>query len=585
MKPIHVILYTLLTLFVVTVVGALVLFLIIISLSHTTPTVHNNSTLVIALTGEIPEYHSESSFPIQLEKSISIKSILDNIEKAKVDKRIKGILLRIDNNYMGWAKIDEIKQKLDEFKKSGKYVIAYLGSFVSESEYYLSLSADSIFAVPGGFMEMNGLVIETIHLPGLFEKLGITIDYFAYGKYKSRSGEEMGRKKHTAPVLEMLNDLLDWEYNHMVNGIAGRLNLSLAEIKNIIDKGYLTPEKFLELGWIDGILYEDQLFDRLKELNGISKTRNLNQISSSTYNRISPESLGLNKGKNRIALIYSQGVIIEGDDTIEPLTFEESAGTDPMIRAIRNAVKSNSVKAIVFRVDSPGGSGLGCDLVWREILIAKEKKPVIVSMSDYAASGGYWVSMGATAIVAQPSTLTGSIGIYLNFPNISGLYDKLGLIEENVKRGKHADMFLGVKKLDDYEKKLLSDRLFETYKDFVNKAARSRAMAYDELEPCAQGRAWMGEKAKKLGLVDELGGLDRAIELAKEKAGFDSTEQVKVVVYTTKKSWIEKLISDPIVAWLFKKSPIENISESWQMIIEQQRVLNWPMMPYRIRIH
>ncbi|HEX9970972.1 MAG TPA: S49 family peptidase, partial [bacterium] len=207
MKPIHVILYTLLTIFVLVVIGVLFLFLIVRGFTDTTPTVQNNSTLVISCAGNIPEFQSASSFPLQFEKDNSIKSILDNIEKAKVDKKIKGILLRIDNNYMGWAKIDEIKQKLDEFKKSGKYVIAYLGSFVSESEYYLSLSADSVFAVPGGLMEMNGLVTETVHLPGLFEKLGITIDYFAYGKYKSRSGEEMGRKKHTAPVLEMLNDL------------------------------------------------------------------------------------------------------------------------------------------------------------------------------------------------------------------------------------------------------------------------------------------------------------------------------------------------------------------------------------------
>jgi protease-4 len=585
MKPIHVILYTLLTIFVLFIIGILFLFLMIWGFSDTKPTVQNNSTLVISCSGNIPEYQGESSFPLQFEKQNSIKSISDNIDKAKADKKIKGILLRINDNTMGWAKIDEIKQKLDDFKQSGKYVIAYLGSFVSESEYYLSLSADSIFAVPGGFMEMNGLVTETVHLPGLFEKLGITIDYFAYGKYKSRSGEEMGRKKHTAPVLEMLNDLLDWQYNHMVNAIAARLNLSQTEVKNTIDKGYLTPEKFLELGWIDGILYEDQVFDRLKVLNGISQTRKLNQISSATYNDITLESLGLNKGKDRIAVIYSQGVIMEGDDTVDPISFEESAGTDPMIRAIRNAVKSNSVKAIIFRVDSPGGSGLGCDLVWREILKAKEKKPVIVSMSDYAASGGYWVSMGATAIVAHPSTLTGSIGIWSIFPNIGGLYDKLGLVAENVKRGQHADMFLGSKKLDDYERKLMSDRLFETYEEFVNKAATSRAQTYQQLEPYAQGRAWMGEQAKRYGLIDELGGMDRAISLAKEKAGIDSSAQVKVVVYTTKKSWIEKLISDPILGLLFKKSPAENLLAKWQAMMEQQRVLFWPMMPYRIRIY
>jgi len=585
MKPIHVIFYTMLTLFVLAILGVLLLFLLIWGLTDTSPTVHNNSTLVISLSGDIPEYQTVESFPLQFAGRTSIKSILDNIEKARVDRRIKGILLRINDNYMGWAKIDEIKQKLEDFRESGKYVIAYLGSYVSESEYFLALSADSIFAVPGCFMEMNGLMIETVHLPGLFEKLGITIDYFAYGKYKSRSGEELGRKKHTAPVLQMLNDLVDWEYNHLVAGIAARLDISENQVTDIIDRGYLTVDKFLELGWINGILYEDELFDRLKQLNSPSSTKKLNQISASTYNRITLESLGLNKGKKRIALIYSQGIIQEGDDDFSPLTFEASAGTAPMIRAIRRATISKSVKAIIFRVDSPGGSGLGCDLVWREVLKAKDKKPVIVSMSDYAASGGYWVSMGATAIVAQPSTLTGSIGIWGIFPNFSGLYDKLGLIEENVKRGKHADMLSGVKKLTSYEKKLLSDRLYQTYQEFVSKAAESRGITFKELEPYAQGRSWMGDQAISYGLIDELGGLDQAIEVAKEKAGIDSTEKVKIVVYTTQKSWFEKLLSDPIVSWVFKQTHHRDFRETWQSIVNKQRVLIWPMMPYRLRIH
>lgn len=585
MKPIHVILYTLLTLFILAVMGAFLLFLLIWGLSDTTPSVQNNSTLVISLSGDIPEYQAEDGFPIKFDGGYSIKSILDNIEKAKVDKRIKGILLRINDNYMGWAKIDEVKLKLEDFKTSGKYVIAYLGSFVSESEYFLALSADSIYAVPGSFMEMNGLVIETVHLPGMFEKLGITIDYYAYGKYKSRSGEEIGRRKHTAPVLKMLNDLVEWEYNHLVKGISERLEISEDEVKDTIDRGYLTADKFLEIRWINGILYEDELLDKLKALNDIKMSRKLNQISSTTYNRITLESLGLNKGKNRIALIYSQGIIQEGDGDFSPLTLEMSAGTGPIIKAIQRAAKNSSAKAIVFRVDSPGGSGLGCDLIWREILKAKEKKPVIVSMSDYAASGGYWISMGATAIVAQPSTLTGSIGIWGIFPNISGLYNKLGLTEENVKRGKYADMLLGVRKFSDYERKLYNDRLFQTYKEFVSKAARSRDMTYENLEPYAQGRSWMGEQAIKHGLIDELGGLDRAIELAKEKAEIDSTEKVKVVVYSTQKSWIEKILSDPIVAWVLNRGNKDSYSKIWQSMANNQRFLISPMMPYSIRIH
>ncbi len=585
MKPIHVILYTLLTIFILVTIFVSVVALIVFGLSDTTPDVKSKSTLVISLSGVIPEYRSKTDFPIGTQKVLDLKTILDDIEKAKKDKRIKGILLRLNTNYIGWAKIDEIKNKLEDFKESGKYVFAYLGSFVSEREYFLSLAADSIFTAPGGFMEMNGLVIETVHLPGLFEKLGITLEYNAFGKYKSRSGEEMGRKKHSVPVLEMLNDVLDWEYSHLVSGISDRLDISEKEVNNVINKSYLRPEKFAELGWIDGVIYEDQLYDKLKRLNGTKLTSKLNSISASTYGRITLESLGLNKGKKRIAVIYSQGLIVEGDDQFSPLTMATTAGTDPMITAIRRAAKTKSVKAIVYRVNSPGGSGMGCDMVWREILKAKEKKPVIVSMSDYAASGGYWVSMGASAIVAQPSTLTGSIGVWGIFPNISGMYDKLGLVESNVKRGDHADMLLGVKKLSPYEKKLIRNNIHSAYVDFVSKAAESRGKTFDELEPYAQGRTWMGEQAKEHGLIDELGGLDRAIELAREKSEIDSSESVKVVVYASQKSWMEKLMSGGVVSWLLKNLNHDNLLENWHSILDNRRMLMWPMVPYQVRIH
>lgn len=585
MKPLHVILYTLLTLLFVFIIFVFVVFLLVKGLSDTTPTVKSNSTLVISLSGDIPEYQAQQDFPIGIKKGLCMKTIMDDIDKAKVDKRIKGILMRVNANYMGWAKIDEIKNKLADFKESGKYVIAYLGSFVSESEYYLSLAADSIFVVPGGFMEMNGLVIETVHTPGLLEKLGITLEYNAFGKYKSRSGESTGRKKHSAPVLEMLNDVLDWEYNHLITTIAERLNISTGEVNSTINRSYLQPEKFVELGWLDGLLYQDQLYDRLKELNGTGLKKKLNTISAKRYTEISLKSLGLNKGKKRIALIYSQGVIQEGDDDFSPLTMGRTAGTNPMITAIKRAAKTKSVKAIVFRVNSPGGAGIGCDLVWREILEAKEKKPVIVSMSDYAASGGYWVSMGATAIVAHPSTLTGSIGVWGIFPNISGLYDKLGLTESIVKRGEHADMLHGVKKLTPYEKKLIRENVHSTYVDFVSKAAESRGVSYDELEPFAQGRTWLGEQAKQHGLIDELGGLERAIELAREKAEIDSSEDVKVIVYTTQKSWIDKILSGGVISWLFKNISQKKLIENWQSMLDNRRLLIMPLMPYQIRIH
>ncbi|NOZ61872.1 MAG: signal peptide peptidase SppA [Calditrichaeota bacterium] len=585
MKPIHVILYTLLTLFLVFVIFVFVMFLIFKGLSHTKPSVAKNSTLVISLSGDIPEYVPASEFPVAMRKNISMKVIMDDIEKAKVDDRIKGILLRVNTTFMGWAKIDELRDNLNDFKSSGKYVIAYLGSFVGEKEYYLALAADSIFAVPQSFMEMNGLIIESIHLPGMLEKIGITVDYFAFGKYKSHSGESFGRKKHTQPVLQMLNDILDWEYAHLVRGIANRLGKSEQEIKATIDRGYFNAEKFQELGWINGLRYEDQIEDMLKNLNGIKIDKKLKKISAQRYAEIPLTSLGLNKGKKRIALIYSQGLIQEGGDTFSPLTMGMTAGTDPMIQSIRRAVRSRSVKAIVFRVDSPGGSGLGCDLVWREIQKAKEKKPVIVSMSDYAASGGYWVSMGASAIVAQPSTMTGSIGIWSIFPNVSGLYKKLGLNESNVKRGAHADMFMGFKHLTDYERKLYRDNLYQSYVDFVTKAAESRGMTFEQMEPIAQGRTWMGEKAKELGLVDELGGLDKAIEVAREKAGIDSTEKVKIVVYAIKKPWFEKIFPSAVLAFFRNSKDKLNLQSIYESLQKIRRPLLWPLLPYQIILH
>jgi len=583
MKPFHVVLYVLLTLLVLAILSFLGLFFLVRGLSDTEPVVEGNSTLVITLAGAIPEHTAASEFPFAIGRDENMKDILDNIDKAKADRRIKGILLKINANMMGWAKVEEIRQKLIDFKSSGKYVIAYLGSYVSEKEYYTALAADSVFAVPGGFLEMNGLVIETVHLPGLFEKLGISLEYFAFGKYKSHSGETFGRKKHTEPVLEMLNDLLDQEFNTLVNGIATRWNIPPAEVISVIDKGYIRAEKLNELGWLTDILYEDQLFERLKQLNHEGLHRQLNQISSKTYSQITLESLGLNKGKDRIALIYSQGIVQEGDDTVSLLSMEQSAGTSPIIQAIRRAAKSKMVKAIVFRVDSPGGSGLGCDLVWREILEAKKIKPVIVSMSDYAASGGYWISMGATAIVAQPTTLTGSIGIWGIFPDLSGLYDKLGLAEEHVKRGQHADMMLFSKKMSSNEKELYRDYIQSTYHEFVSKAAASRGKAYDELEPYAQGRSWMGTQAKQFGLIDELGGLDKAIEIAREKAHIDSSASVKVVVYETQKSLIDKVLADPF-GLLRSGLNQGSLGSAVQSFLNKQRVFIWPMMPYQFRI-
>ncbi len=506
-------------------------------------TVEDSSVLRMKLAGPIPEYVRSSGLDELFGNApVTVRQHVFNLEKAAKDKRIKGVLLELDSlEGTGWAKVEELRDALLDFKKSGKFVIVF-SEHLSEREYALALGADSIIMPKDSWFEFNGLASDISHYPGLLEKLGIEVQYFRYGKYKSVSGEQTGRKAFTEPVKEMIRENMNLTFKHIVDAVALHRKLDVEKVTMLVEEGRTKSDWAFEQKLIDQLAYWDEVEALLRDKTGTEAKNKLNFISASRYRNVSPSEAGIPDGKHDFALIYSTGLIVAGKGSDDPFGGDSTQGSDPLIKAIRRAVEDDDIKAIIFRVDSPGGAGLGCDYVRREIALAREKKPVIVSMSDVAASGGYWVSMDATAIVAQPTTATGSIGIYTVIPNLGGLYEKLGLNNEIFKVGAHADALIGARAFSDEEAKQWDTDLFASYNRFVALAAAGRHMEDEKMQELAQGRTWYGSQAKENGLVDELGGFPAAIKLARSKANIPDSETVSLKLFDKKRSFLEQLL-------------------------------------------
>jgi protease IV len=523
------------------ILGVLGIFLLGVMGNSKSTSIDDSAILRLKLNGAIPEYVRETGLEDFFgENPVTVRQHVHNLEKAAVDKRIKGVLLEIEGMQAGWGKIGELRDALIEFKKSGKFVVAFSES-LSEKEYALALASDEIIMPNDAWFEFNGFATDIGHMPGFLEKLGIDVQYFAYGKYKSASGEQSGRKAFTEPVKEMLNGNLDVAFNLFIDDVANFRKLDKEKVKGLIEEGRTKSNWALENKLIDALGYQDEVETNLRTRLKIEKDTKLSFVSASKYRNISGDSVGLPDGKHTFALIYSQGLIVAGQGSEGGFMGDGTQGSAPLIKSIRRAVADEDVKAIIFRVDSPGGAGLGCDYIRREIELARAKKPVIVSMSDVAASGGYWVSMDATGIVAQPGTATGSIGIYTVITSLGGFYDKLGINNETFKKGSHADALIAARKMDEGEAKTWDADLFKSYQRFVTLAAKGRGKTYEELEPLAQGRTWLGVDAIKNGLIDKLGGFPAAIELGKEKAKIPAGETVKLVLFDKQKTWFEEL--------------------------------------------
>jgi protease-4 len=550
-------------------------FLIIISLASffylefgRQPSVKSHSYLEIKLSGSLDEKSSPDfimSF-IGMSPPLSMYDIWSNFQKAKIDRRISAILLRMGYLQCGWAKVNELRELVLDFRKSGKKVYAVFEESVdADKEYYLATACDRIIFHPSGMMFVNGIGGYLPFFKKGLDKLGVEYEVEHIEKYKTAMNE-FTEEGFTPSHKEMMESLYEDIYSHYVTKIAEARGKSEEEIEALIDRGMFQGPSAVKAGLVDDLFYEDELQNFLQE-NG----RRLTRISHQAYSKIKPSSLGLNRGR-KIALIYGTGQIITGEG------FYQMMGSSAVARWLRRARRDKSIEAVVFRVDSPGGSAVGSDVIWREVILTKKIKPIVVSMSDVAGSGGYWVAMSAHKIVAQPQTWTGSIGVVWGKPNFQRLYEKLGISGERLTFGDKADIFSTFRRWTDEERELIKGEMFWTYDQFLTKVAEGRNMSKEDVDNMGKGRVWTGAQAKELGLVDELGGLSKAIQLAKELAGIPAEEQVKLDVQPKKVSFIDMFLGRQWIKSSLRIHPKIDEMLSALKVLEREQI--WAIMPF-----
>jgi protease-4 len=459
--------------------------------------------------------------------------ILNNLEKAKTDPKIKGILLDISDIPAGISTISEIRNALADFKKSGKFIISY-SEVYSQSSYYLASVSDEVCLHPQGILFFKGLNADMVFLKGALDKLDIKMQIIRHGKFKAAT-EPLFLDKMSPENRQQMTALLSAVWNRILQGISESRGISVTRLNQLADS--LTaqgPEIALKSHLVDKLLYKDELIRELRQKLNITEKETISYVSLEKYDKVPDLHKKTGDGKNRIAIIYATGDIGggEGDD--------QTIGSERITRAIRKAREDEHVKAIVLRVNSPGGSSLSSDVIWREVVLAAKEKPVVASFGDVAASGGYYIACGATRIVAEPTTITGSIGVFAVVPNIKGLMNnKLGITFDNAKTNANSDFISINGPLPAYQSMILQREIENIYSAFVSRVAEGRHLTPDRVDSIGQGRVWSGTDAMKIGLIDDFGGIDKAVETA---AGLAKIKDYRIVSLPEQKDMLEELI-------------------------------------------
>jgi protease IV len=500
------------------------------------PSVPSNAVLTLTIGGNLAEVAPADVVSyVSGARTPTVRTVVDSLRKAKVDKRISAVLLKTTGfSSPFWGKVQEIRDALVDFRTSGKPLYAYV-EYGGDRDYYLASVADKVFLMPSSPLDLAGVATYEVFLRGALDKFGVYPDLHHIGDYKTYSNT-FTEKGFTAAHREMDVSLNRDLYDQIVRGIAGSRQRTEADVRRLLDEGPFLPAAALKAGLIDEVAYEDQVMAKLRE----ARPGSARDIAGEDYARVGLSSLGLNKGP-RIAVIYAAGAIASGKNGYDALE-GATIGSDTLIEYIRQARKDSSIRAIILRIDSPGGSVVASDAIWRELMLAKNERadrPIVASMSDLAASGGYYIATPAEAIVAQPSTLTGSIGIVGGKFVTGGLYGKLGASLDATSIGKHAEMNSPIRGYNADELKKVEEELRAFYQDFVAKVAESRHTTPAKIDRLAQGRVWTGQQAMAVGLVDALGGLDRAVAVAKERAKIPADNDVELVIYPPPKSFYE----------------------------------------------
>lgn len=469
-------------------------------------------------------------------QTIGLNDLITNLEKAAEDENIEGIFLDLGMVRAGWATITEIREALTKFKESGKFIISY-GEAYSQNAYYLASISDEIYLNPEGAVDFRGINAELFFLKNMLDRLGIDPQVIRHGKYKS-AGEIFFLEKMSPENREQTMAYVGSIWNNIMGDIAASRGLSVNHLNQVAD-GFLTRNPTLAMEWdmIDGIMHRDEILANLNEKLGQEPDEEPSLINLEKYGRAPlPKSMTSPRSREKVAVVYASGNILPGDGG------ERTIGSAGMSKAIREARLDTTVKAIVFRINSPGGSALASDVILREVLLAAKEKPVIASMGDVAASGGYYIACGADLILASPSTITGSIGVFGMIPNMQDFFNqKLGITFDNVKTNEFADLASVSRSLTPREEALIQEEIERVYETFIGHVARGRNMPVSAIDEMGQGRVWSGAEARQNGLVDEFGGLSYAIEKAVEMAGLDD---YRVVEYPTRKDFLTKLIED-----------------------------------------
>lgn len=563
-------------------ISILILFSIVSS-SESETRVSENTVMMLKLNGSLNDRSQSTPFDFLLKdisNSYGLDDILSSIQKAKENENIKGIYIEAGLLDGGLSSMEEIRNALVEFKKSGKFIVAY-GDTYSQGLYYLSSVADKVLLNPQGMIEWKGLASTPIFYKDLLEKVGVEMQIFKVGTYKSAVEPWISNEMSEAN-REQINTYLTDAWGKMTNDVAASRNIPVEKLNALADRMLMfhPAQESVECGLADTLIYKNDVRDYLKQMIGLDKEDGLPVLGLQEMINVK-KNVPKDKSGNIVAVYYLSGDITTGQLS----TGEEGIDADVVIRDLRKLQNDENVKAVVLRVNSPGGSAYGSEQIWYAVSELKKEKPVIVSMGDYAASGGYYISCNADSIVAEPTTLTGSIGIFGMVPNAQALTDKIGLHFDVVKTNEYADFGVLTRPMSEGEKGLMQAYVNQGYDLFLTRCAEGRHTTKEEIDKIGQGHIWSGITAQKIGLVDELGGLDRAIEIAVAKAQIDAytltsypgkTGFWESLMNTTPDNYIKARLSHGKVKELYQQFNI------WEHMHEQDRIQ--ARMPFDINI-
>ena len=514
-------------------------------------------------------------------KHDGLSDVIRAIDEAKTDDNIKGISILNDESDLGMAQLKSLRDELEAFKKSGKFVYAYSNMY-TQKEYYLNSVANTVYINPIGELDFKGLSSEVLFFKDFQEKSGLKMEVIRHGKYKS-AVEPFLENEMSPANREQVLALLNSVWNSMVTDISKSRNVSISQL-NTIANGLLarTPEMAKTQKLVDVIAYEDDYHNAIRKVLKVDSDEDYNKIDIKDYAENRAKTPKENTSKDKIAIIYAQGEIGNGEGDLNII------GEGSMRRSLQEARKNENIKAIVLRIDSPGGNALTSDLIWREIELTKKVKPVVVSMGNYAASGGYYLACNADKIFAEANTITGSIGVFGTLPNFSKLIDRVGIHVEQVNTHENAAEYSVFKPIDEKFRIVTQESVERIYNTFINRVAAGRKMTFAQVDAVAQGRVWSGSEAMKVGLVDEIGGMDAALKEASKLAKINTYKTQNFPQY--EKSFDDLLSNLGLPFFKTKESFIkEEVGVENYKIIEQIRKMNTKkgtqfLMPFEINI-